>query len=107
MPQTVLQSQAVPTNARVRRAPPSQPNQRLHAQQKPVAPPAELRLSARVDFHRVTDRTTEYRVTEGISDSLSKRHRHRQAVQLLYRRHDAGGLEWVDLARDLYLETLA
>ena len=66
-----------------------------------------LRLSARVDFHRVTDRTTEYRVTEGISDSLSKRHRHRQAVQLLYRRHDAGGLEWVDLARDLYLETLA
>jgi hypothetical protein len=66
-----------------------------------------LRLSARVDFHRMTEITAEYRVTEGAGDSLTKRHSHQPAVKSLYQRHDPRGLEWVALARELYLESLA
>jgi O-antigen biosynthesis protein len=54
-----------------------------------------------------TGRTSaEYRVTERANDSVTKRHAHRQAVEALYRRHDAGGHELVQLARELYLESL-
>jgi O-antigen biosynthesis protein len=54
-----------------------------------------------------TGRTSaEYRMTQGAKDSVSKRHAHRQGVEDLYRRHDAGGHELVRLARELYLETL-
>lgn len=66
-----------------------------------------LRLSARVDFHRMTEITAEYRVTERSGDSLTKRHPHLQSVKSLYLRHDPHGLKWVALARELYLETLA
>jgi hypothetical protein len=54
-----------------------------------------------------TGRTSaEYRVTQQAKDSVTKRHAHRQAVQALYGRHDAGGQELVQLARELYLESL-
>lgn len=56
---------------------------------------------------RPTGRTSaEYRVTQKAQDSVTKRHSHRQAVEALYRRHDAGGDDLVQLARELYLETL-
>jgi glycosyltransferase involved in cell wall biosynthesis len=65
-----------------------------------------LRL-ARAGPGRPTGRTSaEYRVTQQAQDSVTKRHSHRQAVEALYRRHDAGGDELVQLARELYLETL-
>jgi len=66
-----------------------------------------LRLSARVGFHQMKDVSAEYRVTGLASDSVTKRHSHLQAVKSLYRRHEPHGLEWVGLARELYLETLA
>lgn len=66
-----------------------------------------LRLSARVGVHQIADVTAEYRVTGQAGDSVTKRHSHLQAVKSLYLRHAAHGLEWVALARELYLESLA
>jgi hypothetical protein len=66
-----------------------------------------LRLSSHVDFHQMKDVTAEYRMTRQANDSVSKRHPHTQAVESLYRRYEAHGLELVRLARELYLETLA
>jgi len=66
-----------------------------------------LRLSARVGFHQMKDVTAEYRVTGLAGDSVTKRHSQLQAVKSLYRRHEAHGLEWVGLARELCLETMA
>ena len=63
-----------------------------------------LRLSSRAAIHQVEATTAEYRVTQGAADSISKRHRHRPAVEAMYRRHPAEGL--VALARELYLESL-
>ena len=65
-----------------------------------------LRLSARFDVHQMTEVTAEYRVTPETGDSVTKRHQHSQAVHSFYRRHDASGLPWVGLARELYLESL-
>ena len=54
-----------------------------------------------------TGRTSaEYRMTLDAQDSVSKRHSHRQGVEEIYRRHAAGGHRLVQLARELYLETL-
>lgn len=66
-----------------------------------------LRLSPHVGFHQIKDVTAEYRVTRFANDSVTKRHPHMQAVQSLYRRYGAHGLELVRLARELYLESLA
>jgi hypothetical protein len=66
-----------------------------------------LRLSGCAGFHQINGVSAEYRVTELAGDSVTKRHRHLEAVKALYERHDARGLEWVGLARELYLETLA
>lgn len=66
-----------------------------------------LRLSERAGFHQRDEVTAEYRVTERAGDSVSKREPHARAVRAFYRRHEAHGLEWVELARELYLESLA
>ena len=65
-----------------------------------------LRLSTRFDFHPVDEVTAEYRV-RAANDSVTKRHPHLEAVQALYRRHDARGNALVTLARELHLESLA
>jgi tetratricopeptide (TPR) repeat protein len=65
-----------------------------------------LRLSFHVDFHQINDVTAEYRVRKQASDRVTTRHSHRDGVKSLYRRHAARGLELVELARELYLETL-
>lgn len=64
-----------------------------------------LRLSRAAPFRHIEATTVEYRVTDRTDDSLSKRHGHKQAVERLYARHDAGH-ELVKLARELYLESL-
>ena len=65
-----------------------------------------LRLS-RGRTGQPTGRTSaEYRRTQAAKDSVTKRHAHRQAVEDLYRRHDVGGDQLVQLARELYLESL-
>jgi tetratricopeptide (TPR) repeat protein len=65
-----------------------------------------LRLSRERSACQTGRTSAEYRVTEQANDSVTKRHAHRQAVQALYGRHDAGGQELVQLARELYLESL-
>lgn len=66
-----------------------------------------LRISPYVDIHQMQDVTVEYRMTNLANDSVSKRYPHMQAVKSLHRRYEAHGLELVQLARELYLETLA
>ena len=66
-----------------------------------------VRLSSSVNFHQISEVTAEYRMTELTDDSITKRQSHAQAVKSFYRRHDTHGLEWRELARELYLETLA
>jgi glycosyltransferase involved in cell wall biosynthesis len=65
-----------------------------------------LRLSRGRTGHPTGRTSAEYRVTQEAKDSVTKRHAHRQAVEDLYRRHAAGGHELVQLARELYLESL-
>jgi tetratricopeptide (TPR) repeat protein len=65
-----------------------------------------LRLSRGRSGHPTGRTSAEYRVTQGAKDSVTKRHAHRQAVEDLYRRHDAGADQLVQLARELYLEAL-
>jgi len=66
-----------------------------------------LRLSARFEFHQVAQMTTEVRVRDEAVDSVSKRNRLRPTCELLYARYGAGGHELVELARELYLKSLA
>jgi O-antigen biosynthesis protein len=63
-----------------------------------------LRLTRRAAVHQIPTVTAEYRVRQGATDSISKRHQHRPAVEAMYRRHPADDL--IGLARELYLETL-
>jgi hypothetical protein len=65
-----------------------------------------LRLSAQVDFQQIVDMTTEVRMREAASDSVSTRNRMRPMCELFYRRYPAGGHELVELARELYLRSL-
>jgi O-antigen biosynthesis protein len=65
-----------------------------------------LRLSRGRAGHPTGRTSAEYRRTQAAQDSVTKRHAHRQAVENLHRRHDAGGNELVRLARELYLESL-
>ncbi|HEY5291309.1 MAG TPA: glycosyltransferase [Burkholderiales bacterium] len=65
-----------------------------------------LRLSAHVDFHQITEMTTEVHVRDEAIDSVSKRNPLRPMCELLYRRHGANGHELVELARELYLKSL-
>lgn len=66
-----------------------------------------LRLSVRFDFRQIAQMTTEVRVREDAVDSVSKRNRLRPVCELLYRRHAASGHELVELARELYLNSLS
>lgn len=65
-----------------------------------------LRLTQRADMQQIAEMTTEVRVREEAADSVSKRNLLRPVAELLYRRHDAGGNELVELARELYLKSL-
>jgi hypothetical protein len=65
-----------------------------------------LRLSAHVDFHQITEMTTEVRVRDEAIDSVSKRNRLLPMCESLYRRYGANGHELVELARELYLKSL-
>lgn len=65
-----------------------------------------LRLSRRAAFHQTGVPSAEYRLSLQAGDSVTKAHRHKPAVEAMYRRYDAGGHELVTLARELYLETL-
>jgi tetratricopeptide (TPR) repeat protein len=65
-----------------------------------------LRLTQRADMQQIAEMTTEVRVREEAADSVSKRNLLRPVAELLYRRHDAGGNELLELARELYLKSL-
>ena len=65
-----------------------------------------LRLSRGRTCHPTGHTSAEYRLTQGTKDSVTKRHAHRRAVEDFYGRHDAGGHQLVQLARELYLESL-
>jgi len=65
-----------------------------------------LRFSARHEFHRIEKVTTEVHIRLGTNDSVSTRIPALATSRLLYARNPGTGHEWIDLARELYLEAL-
>jgi glycosyltransferase involved in cell wall biosynthesis len=65
-----------------------------------------LRLSERSDFHRVSEVTAEVRVRKGTNDSVSSRTPALSTYRLLYERYPGRGNEWINLARELHLNSL-
>ena len=65
-----------------------------------------LRFSERSDFHRISKVTAEVRIRKDASDSISSRTPALSTCKLLYGRYPSRGNEWIDLARELYLNAL-
>jgi tetratricopeptide (TPR) repeat protein len=65
-----------------------------------------MRFSGRTDFHRIPKVTTEIHIRLGTNDSISTRIPSLATSRQLYARYPGTGHEWIDLARELYLEAL-
>jgi glycosyltransferase involved in cell wall biosynthesis len=65
-----------------------------------------LRFSERSDFHRIPQVTAEVRVRRGTNDSITTRTPALSTYKLLYGRYPTRGNDWIELARELYLNAL-